>query len=98
MQRWLNHVLDELPGSDTILTATRRSLLRHILIAVHHKSCIREGINVSREAQNRYNGVALSMAEISMLQELEGLLQERGHLHAGACIPVISKDEEDSLD
>ena len=59
---------------------------------------MRERIAVSRETQNSYHGIALTETEISVLEELEGWLQERGHLHADERIPVLFKDEEDRHD
>jgi hypothetical protein len=47
-----------------------------------------EEIKVAKETRDRYNGVALPVAEMSVLKEFEELLRNNGYLHEGEAIPV----------
>ena len=46
---------------------------------------------MSSEAENRHDGAALPMTEMSVLKDLEQLLQNHGYLEEGEAIPVVLK-------
>jgi Leucine Rich repeats (2 copies)/Leucine Rich Repeat len=52
-----------------------------------------EEIKVAKETRDRYNGVALPVAEMSVLKEFEELLWNNGYLHEGEAIPVVLQDK-----